>query len=90
MDSASECYRLFPRSSHLPAFSLGAFSSTNEELDVAGLLGEGESLSRFARLSHTYHLPCRRFRVYRAGNEDDDGAPRAPERVPFLTRLANP
>lgn len=29
---------------HLPAFSLDAFPFTDEDLDEAGLLGEGESL----------------------------------------------
>lgn len=44
MDPPSECYHLFPRLSHLPAFSLEAFPFTDEELDAAGLLGEGEPL----------------------------------------------
>jgi hypothetical protein len=43
MDPPSECYRHFPRLSHLPAFPLGAFPSTIEQLDAAGLRGEGES-----------------------------------------------
>lgn len=37
--------------------------------------GEGESPSRFARLSHTYHLPCRRLRLRRADNHDDHEEP---------------
>ena len=45
MDSPSGSYRLFPRLFHLPAFSLDTLPFTNEELDKAGLRGEGESLS---------------------------------------------
>jgi hypothetical protein len=71
MDTPSESYRLFPLS-HLPAFSLDALPFTNEQLDEAGLLGEGESLSHFAHLSHTYFLPCRRFPV-RLTDIADDG-----------------
>jgi hypothetical protein len=78
MDPPSECYRLFPRLSHLPAFYLEAFPFTNEELDAAGLRGEGEFLIIF-RVYPTYHLPCRRFRVRRTDNEDDERAPRTPK-----------
>ena len=65
----------FPSSIPLTSIFLEAFPFTDEELDAAGLRGEGEPLSRFACTSHTYHFPCRRFRVRRTGNEDDDGAP---------------
>ena len=84
MDPPSECYHLFTRLPHLPAFSLEAFPFTNEELDAAGLRGEGKSLGHFTRLSHTYHLPCRCFRVSRTDNRDDEGAPQTPRQVPYL------
>jgi hypothetical protein len=41
---------------------------------------EGESLSHFAHLSHTYHLPCRRFPVHLTDIVDDGGAPWTPKR----------
>jgi hypothetical protein len=44
MDTLSECHRLFPRLSHLPAFSLDGLPFTKEQLIEAGLLDEGESL----------------------------------------------
>ena len=75
MDPPSECRHLFPRLSHLPASSLEAFPFTDEELDAAGLRGEGEHLSHFACLSHTNHLPCRRFWVCHTGNGNDEKTP---------------
>ena len=80
MASPSESYRLFPRLFHLLAFSLDALPFTNDELDKAGLRGQGESLSHFVRLSHTYHLPCRRFHVRRTDIANDGEAPRTPKR----------
>jgi hypothetical protein len=80
MSSHSEPYCRFPCLSYLPAFSLEPFPFSDEQLDAAGLRGEGESLSHFAHLSHIYHLRRRRFRERHTGNEDDDGAPRTPRR----------
>ena len=96
MDNTSERYRIFPRLSHLPAFSLESFPFTDEELNAAGLLGEGESLTHFARLPHTYHLPCRR--LYHTDHLAFRSVPvhatvyqpLQQSQVPFLTRLANP
>src|ERR1700733_2656837 len=70
--------------STLTSIFLEPFPFTDEELDAAGLRGEVESLSPFTCLSHTYHIPCRRFRVRRTGNGDDDGAPGTLKRVPYL------
>ncbi|KAH9019293.1 hypothetical protein EDB84DRAFT_1566133 [Lactarius hengduanensis] len=46
----TESHRL-SRLFHSPAFSLETFPFSDKELDEAGLRGEGESLSHFARLS---------------------------------------
>lgn len=90
MDPPSGYYRLLPRLSRLPSFSLEALPFTIEELDQAGLWGEGESISHVARPSHTYHPPCRCFRPRRTDIENDGGAPRTPRRVPWLLSASVP
>lgn len=75
MDDKSECCRLSPRLFHLRMFSLEVFELTDEDLTNAGLLGDGKSLSRFARLFLTYRPPCRRFRGRQTHHRDCKEAP---------------
>ena len=78
MEDKSESFR--PRLFHLRMFALEAFQLTDEDLTNAGLLGDGESLSHFARLFLTYRLPCRRFRVCHTDHRDYKETPQTPRR----------
>jgi hypothetical protein len=58
IDPHSESHRRLLHPFHIDQDFL--FEASEEELNKAGLLGDGNSLSLFVRLCHTYHLACRR------------------------------